>query len=91
MHDTYEAQDGLVKALLGQTSMAEYATKHMALAAQVLHYSFIRRDTGRSGPWPGLSGEVARPGPDFKISAWPGPDRPADNWRRPGPARISMK
>ena len=51
----------------------------------------IRRDTGQSGPWPGLSGEVARPGPDFKISAWPGPDRPADNWRRPGPARISMK
>ena len=42
MHATYEAQDRLVKALLGQTSMAEFATNHMALAAQVLrHYSFI--------------------------------------------------
>ena len=28
----------LVNALLGQTSMAEYATEHMELAATVLHY-----------------------------------------------------
>lgn len=42
MHKQFKGHDGLVNALLGQTSMAEYATEHMDLAALVLHYySFL--------------------------------------------------
>ena len=42
MHKQFKGHDRLVNALLvGQTSMVEYATEHMELAAPVLHYSFL--------------------------------------------------
>ena len=41
MHKQFKGHGGLVNALLGQTSMAEYSTEHMKLAAPVLHYSFL--------------------------------------------------
>jgi hypothetical protein len=38
MYTQFKGHGRLVNALLGQTSMAEYATEHMELAAPVLHY-----------------------------------------------------
>jgi hypothetical protein len=41
LHKQFKGHDGLVNALLGETSMAEYATVNMELAAPVLHYSSL--------------------------------------------------